>query len=525
MRRKAKTIQIVGTGSGVGKSVIVAGLCRIFLQEGYKVAPFKAQNMSLNSAVTPDGLEIGRAQAMQAAACGLEPSVNMNPILLKPTSDVGSQVIVYGKPVGNMTAVQYYKHKSKIFGKVKQSLNRLMQGNDIVVIEGAGSPAEVNLKKHDIVNMKIARLIKSPVLLVGDIDRGGVFAWLLGTFDLLPVVERKLVKGFIINKFRGDKALLENGLRFLARRSGKKVVGVLPYYNDIQLPEEDSLFFDRVKSRRRFFEADLIVKSKGGVKKKILFKKPSINKIGAGVKIVVVKLPHISNFTDFDILNRERGIVLEYSTDLKTIEKADCIILPGSKNTCADLQFLYDRGIAGLIKKKAGKGNLVVGICGGYQMLGRSIRDFSGVESKNSIEGLGLLDMNTVFDKKKSTFRVEAKDMNNNCLIKGYEIHHGRSKVNSPPLFLITKRGNRKVRIKDGAVNHKGNVWGTYIHGIFDNSYFRRNFLNKLREKKGLRVIKDTDEFSREKEYDKLADLLRDNLNMKLLKEIINGRK
>lgn len=248
---KAKAIQICGTGSGVGKSVLVAGLCRMFLQDGFKVVPFKAQNMSLNSAVTPEGWEISRAQATQAAACGLEPSVNMNPVLLKPISNVGSQVIVCGRPVGNMSAVQYYRYKSKIFPEVKQSLDKLMRENDIVIIEGAGSPAEVNLKKHDIVNMKIAKLIKSPVFLVGDIDRGGVFAWLLGTIDLLPASEKKLVKGFIINKFRGDKQLLENGLRFLERKSGKKVLGVVPYYKDIKLPEEDSLFFDQVKQKKK----------------------------------------------------------------------------------------------------------------------------------------------------------------------------------------------------------------------------------------------------------------------------------
>jgi len=312
--KTAKPLQICGTGSGVGKSIIVAGLCRIFSQMGFKVAPFKAQNMALNSAVTPDGLEIGRAQGVQAAACRIEPSCDMNPILLKPTSNVGSQVIVHGKPVGNMTATEYYKYKPKIFGKVKDSLYKLMNENDIVVIEGAGSPAEVNLKKHDIVNMKIARLIKSPVLLVGDIDRGGVFAWLLGTLDLLPEAEKRLLKGFIINKFRGDRRLLKSGLSFLEKTSDKKVVGVVPYYTNIKLPEEDSLFFEQAKQKKRV-----------GNKK---------------IKIVVVKLPHISNFTDFDVFEREEAVGLEYSIDLKVIEKADCVILPGTKNTYSDLQFV-----------------------------------------------------------------------------------------------------------------------------------------------------------------------------------------
>ncbi|MCK5216052.1 MAG: cobyric acid synthase, partial [Candidatus Omnitrophica bacterium] len=380
MREKAKAIQIVGTGSGVGKSVLVAGICRMLTQEGYKVAPFKAQNMALNSAVTPDGLEIGRAQAMQAAACGIEPCVDMNPVLLKPTSNVGSQVIVHGKPVGNMSAVEYYKYKSQIWGKIKQSLNRLLAANDIVVIEGAGSPVEVNLKKHDIVNMKIARHLKCPVILVGDIDCGGVFAWLLGTLGLMPNAEKKLIKGFIINKFRGDKNLLTGGLRFLERRSGKKVLGVVPYYTDIKLPEEDSLFFDTRKKDR--------------------IKKGRLN-------IVVIKLPHIANFTDFDILEREQGINVCYTLEKKQLSKADCVILPGSKNTLADLAFIGRNGIGEMIKKKAARGCSVVGICGGYQMLGTRIEDPYEVESgHNKVNGLDILKIVTVLEKEKELNRV-----------------------------------------------------------------------------------------------------------------------
>ncbi|MEW6618052.1 MAG: cobyric acid synthase [bacterium] len=491
--KKAKTIQICGTGSAVGKSVLVAGLCRIFLQEGFKVAPFKAQNMALNSAVTQDGLEIGRAQAMQAQACGLKPTVDMNPVLLKPTSNVDSQVIIYGKPIGNMSAFQYYNYKSKIFPQVKESLNRLRQEFDIVVIEGAGSPAEINLKKYDIVNMRIARLIKSPVLLVGDIDRGGIFAWLLGTLQLLSESEKKLVKGFIINKFRGNKALLKNGLRFLEKESGKKVVGVVPYYDDIKLPQEDSLFFDQPKKSRVKEDA---------------------------IKIVVVRLPHISNFTDFDVFEQEE-VDFEYSVDINDIKKADCIILPGSKNTCDDLEFLYEKGIVEVIKQKAEQGCVIVGICGGYQMLGNNIRDTFGVEGKKSVQGLGLLDMETQFNKEKNTYLVQAKDLTRNLLINGYEIHHGLTKINGSYLFLIIKRGDKKVHIKDGAVNYAGNVWGTYIHGLFDNHLFRHNFLNELRKKRGLPIKQVMGEFSQDKEYDKLADLLRENLEMEFIKEII----
>lgn len=495
--KTAKSLQICGTGSGVGKSVIVAGLCRIFSQQGFKVAPFKAQNMALNSAVTPDGLEIGRAQSMQAAACRIEPTCDMNPVLLKPTSDIGSQVIIHGKPVGNMSATEYYKYKSKIFGKVKHSFYKLISENDIVIIEGAGSPAEVNLKKHDIVNMKIARLTGSPVLLVGDIDRGGVFAWLLGTLDLLPEVERKLFKGFIINKFRGDRHLLQSGLVFLEKTSGKKVVGVLPYYNDIKLPEEDSLFLDQVKRKKR-----------GGSKK---------------IKIVVVKLPHISNFTDFDVFEREQDTDLEYSIDLKVIEAADCVILPGTKNTCADLRFLCEKGITHIIKKKAMQNHTVVGICGGYQMLGRKIVDATGIENKNGIQGLGLLNINTSLKRRKTTFQIEAKDLRTGSLIRGYEIHHGQSKKagTCPSIFLIEKRGTKKVCLEDGAVNKRGNVWGTYIHGVFDNFCFRESFLNKLFVRKGLKCKCIKDDFSQEREFDKLADLLKNNLDMKFLERTL----
>ncbi len=500
MKEKAKAIQIVGTGSGVGKSVIVAGICRMLAQEGYRVAPFKAQNMALNSAVTPDGLEIGRAQAMQAAACGIEPCVDMNPVLLKPTSNVGSQVIVHGKPIGNMSAVEYYKYKSRIWEKVTQSLDRLLAVNDIVVIEGAGSPVEVNLKKHDIVNMRIARHLKCPVLIVGDIDCGGVFAWLLGTLDLMPDVEKKLVKGFIINKFRGDKSLLTGGLKFLERRSGKKVFGVVPYYTDIKLPEEDSLFFDTRKNDK--------------IKK-------------GGLNIVVIKLPHIANFTDFDILERESGVNVCYTLEKKIISKADCIILPGSKNTLADLAFIDRNTIGEMIKKKAARGCGVVGICGGYQMLGGKVIDTLGVENKTVLRGLGLLDIESYFQKEKITVQVEGKSIFKGFPVKGYEIHHGHTRrLNGcKPVFMLNKRGGKKTSVKDGACNSPGNVWGTYVHGAFDCLDFRKSFLNRLRKKRGLPVSKGKDVFFQDEEYDKVASLLRENLNIKSLSGIIHGER
>ncbi|MCK4994307.1 MAG: cobyric acid synthase [Candidatus Omnitrophica bacterium] len=502
MKKRAKVIQICGTGSGVGKSIFVAGLCRIYQQQGYKVAPFKAQNMALNSAVTPDGLEIGCAQAVQALACKVEPSVDMNPVLLKPTSDVGSQVILSGRPLGNMTAGQYYKCKTRIFATVKKSVYRLLAKNDIVVVEGAGSPAEINLKKHDIVNMRIARLLSAPVLLVGDINSGGVFAWLLGTLALLTQAERKLVKGFVINKFRGDKKLLKNGLDYLQRKSKKRVFGVLPYYKNIAIPEEDSLFFDQ-----------LSLKQKRNSKQ---------------VHIVVIRIPHISNFTDFDIFRYESDVCIEFSRDPQVIEKADCIILPGTKNTLSDLDVLFQQGLAELIKKKAQQGCFIVGVCGGFQMLGRSIVDRVGVEGTKGLrKGLELLAADTYFKEKKDTYLIEGIEIKNGMRVKGYEIHHGKMKLGHgvKPLFLIKKRGNRKVCVNDGVSSQNGRIWGTYIHGIFDNSIFRKEFLNKLRRKKKLKVIRDEVAFSQDEEFNKLADLIRENVNMKMLNKTVFNKR
>lgn len=493
---KNKTIQVCGTGSGVGKSVIVAGLCRIFLQDGFSVAPFKAQNMSLNSAVTRNGLEIGRAQAMQAEACKIEPTVDMNPILLKPASDLGCQVVVHGKPLKNMKVLEYKNYKLQALKIVKKSLDRLRSQYDIVVIEGAGSPAEINLKSHDIVNMRIASLVSAPVILVGDIDRGGVFAWLVGTLELLEESERRLIKGFIINKFRGDKRLLGSGLSFLEKRTGKKVLGVTPYFKDIKLPEEDSLFFE--KTRKVFQEKKVI-------------------------NIVIVKLPHISNFTDFDAFEREKGASLQYATEPEAIKKADCVIIPGTKNTLSDLKFLRDRGLADAISEKAKNGAHIIGICGGYQMLGEKIIDATGVESKRGVtKGLSLLNVETNFKREKTTFQVEGKDLKTGLSIRGYEIHHGITKRarGAQPCFLIEKRGKKKVRIEDGARNHSGRIWGTYIHGIFDNADFHEHFINRIRTEKGLKPRRGKT-FYQDGEYDKLAELLRSNLDIKFLYNIL----
>jgi adenosylcobyric acid synthase len=496
VKNKIRTIQVCGTGSGAGKSVIVAGLCRLFLQDGFKVAPFKAQNMALNSAVTKDGLEIGRAQAMQAEACRIPATVDMNPILLKPTGEAGCQVIVRGRPFKNMSAGEYYTHKRRLLSVVRKSLFRLMSEYDLVVIEGAGSPAEVNLKDRDIVNLRVARMVGAPVILVGDIDRGGVFASLVGTLQLLTRSERSLVKGFIINKFRGDLSLLEDGLTFLERKTGKKVLGVVPYLKDLRLPEEDSLFFDRKRDS------------------------------GSGpVRIAVVRLPYISNFTDFDALEKEPDVSLIYTVNPEEVSAADCVILPGTKNTVADLLFLRKTGLAKEIKIQVPTGKEIIGICGGYQILGRKISDPLGVESKESlVSGLGLLNVVTEFGREKETSQVKGKHLETAIPVGGYEIHHGHTErlSDSKPVFLINRRGGRDVSLEDGAQNRDGRIWGTYLHGIFDDPGFRRWFLNRLRARKGLTLTENvtgTDFF--DTRYDQLADVLRKHLDIAALRRIV----
>lgn len=497
----AKAIQICGTGSGVGKSVIVAGLCRIFLQDGFKVAPFKAQNMSLNSFVTHEGGEIGRAQAMQAAACRLKPSVDMNPILLKPTSDTGSQVILRGKPVGNMSAMEYKDYKDRARAEVLHSFNRLKKNFEIIVIEGAGSPSEVNLKSHDIVNMKMAAAADAPVILVGDIDRGGVFAWLIGTLDLLTKKEQKMVKGFIINKFRGDKRLLGSGINFLEKRTGVEVLGVIPYFKDIRIPEEDSV---ALEERRQ-----VTGEKRQGAKK---------------VDVAVIKLPYTSNFTDFDALEDEPDVRLRYISDKDELDGADVIIIPGTKNTVKDLIWLRRSGLAAKISSVLDSGlqTILIGICGGYQMLGRVIQDPGGVESTLvEIEGLGLLPISTEFKPEKVLSQTKAVEIDTGIELEGYEIHHGRT-INleaCSPVFKI--RDQKRI---DGTRIENGRIWGTYLHGVFGNAAFRRNFLNKTREEIGLGPLPaGNNRFDLEDELDKLAELVRNNIDMKLLYKILDN--
>lgn len=489
---------IQGTMSNAGKSLLAAALCRIFKQDGYFVAPFKSQNMALNSFVTAEGLEMGRAQAMQAEAAGIPPLSAMNPILLKPTSDVGSQVIVNGKPVGNMTAAEYFRQKQKLVPEIMNAYNSLAENHDIIVIEGAGSPAELNLKSDDIVNMGMAKLAKSPVLLVGDIDRGGVFAQLLGTLSLLEPEEREMVKGLVVNKFRGDRAFFEDGVKILEQRGGKPVIGVVPYlYCDID--DEDSL------------------------SEKLTSRSPAL------IDIAVIRLPRISNFTDFDVFSQFSGVGVRYITRPEELENPDMVILPGTKSTLSDLRFLRESGLEARILRLAEAGVPIVGICGGYQLLGREISDPHGTEGGGSARGLGLLPVYTEFSEEKTTVQVSGRvnDIGRigklggffECLsgaeFEGYRIHHGVTRVDGAALSALT------TGEAEGAFSE--NIMGTYVHGFFDNAELCGRLVRALFERKGLEyggaALSRTE--YKERQYDILAEAVRESLDMGLIYKII----
>lgn len=506
----SRSIMLQGTSSHVGKSVLATALCRIFRQDGHKVVPFKAQNMALNSYVTKTGGEMGRAQVAQAEAAGLEPAVEMNPVLLKPTGNASSQVVVLGRPIGNMSAGQYHAGYSReLLGVVEQSLRALQAAYGIVVIEGAGSPAEVNLKANDIVNMRIAKLAPAPVLLIADIDRGGALASIVGTLELLPPDERDLVKGIVINKFRGDIALLRPAVDFLEARTGKPVAGVIPHLEDIGIDDEDSVSLDD-KNGRRAGEGD--------------------------IDIAVLRLPKISNFTDFAALAAEPGVAVRYVGGGQSLDDPDLIILPGSKNTTEDLLWLRAQGFDRDILRLAAAGTPVVGICGGYQMLGREVRDPGHTESAHDqVDGLGLLDCVTTFAADKITHQATAACDRNPFLglgftaagLTGYEIHMGRSEFPGPvsPAFTVTSRSGAPVRESDGAVRADGLVMGTYLHGIFDNDDFRQAVIAALRARRGLAPITAETGAARRKEasYDRLAAHVRAHLDMDLIYRILGA--
>jgi adenosylcobyric acid synthase len=496
---------VQGTGSGAGKSLLVAGLCRIFRDEGVRVAPFKAQNMALNSFVTADGGEIGRAQVLQAEAAGVPPTVDMNPVLLKASGEMGSQVIIQGRPYRHMSAREYYGFRQTAWEAVRESYGRLSKAYDLILMEGAGSPAEINLADVDIVNMAAARLAGAPVLLVGDIDKGGVFASLYGTVKLLGKDARR-IKGFIINKFRGDMAVLAPGLEMIRARTGRPVIGVLPFVQ-MGLPEEDSLALRNGAAAR-----------------------------GDGsLRIVVVRLRYISNFTDFDPFLCEPDVELIYSTNGIDIENADLVLIPGSKSTVKDLLFLFELGIDRSIRTALDRGAGVAAICGGYQMAGRKIYDPDRVESEHGeVDGLGLLDIETVFGRTKTTCQVEARMVRGLLGVtsgeagrmKGYEIHMGDS-TGDIGLFEI-RRLSGQAGAKEGAPvldgSARGNCFGTYLHGIFENDAFRRSLLNRLRARKGMAPLDISARYAllRDQALDRLADLLRKHLDMEFVRRVLD---
>ena len=507
MKKIAKKVMFQGTSSHVGKSILTTAFCRILTQDGYNTAPFKAQNMALNSYVTRSGGEMGRSTVAQAEAAGVEPIVQMNPVLLKPTGNSCSQVILLGKSVGNYSASDYQnKYSQQAWDSVKKSLDYMETHYDILVIEGAGSPAEVNLKKNDIVNMRIAKECQSPVFLIADIDRGGALASIVGTLELLDEEERRLVKGLVINKFRGDITLLEPALTFLEERTGIPVLGVIPYLDQLGIDDEDSVSLQDMPK-------DSVMRD---------------------IHIAVIQTPKISNFTDFDAFTHEPDVNVRFVQQGDLIGNPDVIILPGSKNTTEDLLYLKHHGYADEIKELADRGTPVIGICGGYQMLGEKVCDPLHVESdKDEVTGLGLLPYITTMQGEKNTYQVEFNcknlpflDMNFSAEnLKGYEIHMGETVLtgSAQSLFNIVRRSNAPVDLQDGFINDKHHVFGTYCHGVFDNDHLRRSVINALRKRKGLLPLDVKFKYReyKEAEFDRLAAIVRKHFDMKKFYEIL----
>lgn len=482
---------IQGTMSNSGKTFVVAGLCRIFAKDGYRCAPFKSQNMALNSYITKDGWEIGRAQAMQAEAAMIEPMVEMNPILLKPNSDMGSQVIVNGEVLGNYPAAKYYKMKSELKPAIMQSFHKLEEQFDAIIIEGAGSPAEINLKENDIVNMGMAKMADADVFLVADIDRGGVFASVYGTILLLEPEERKRVKGIIINKFRGDVEILKPGLDMIEELTGIPVIGVIPYVQ-IDIDDEDSLSKDLSK-----------------------------REVGTGIDIAVIRLPHISNFTDFGALDMMEEVSLRYVTKKSELGNPDVIFLPGTKNTMYDLRWLRESGLEAAIWRLKEKCR-IIGICGGFQMLGESLEDSYHVEHGGTMKGLGLLPLKTTFVEKKTRTRKKASLITNPQIhVHGYEIHMGVTTAINDTVQPLLQFENGT---KDGFHSQDGRIWGSYLHGIFDDDSFRQAFVSQLRKEKGIsgEVKEISHKEYKKQQYDKLEQLLRNHLDIDSIYQMLS---
>lgn len=518
MKNKSGTLMVQGTASDAGKSIFVTALCRIFARKGIKVVPFKAWNMSLNSYITQNGKEIGIAQALQARAAFREAAVDMQPILIKAMGDGQCQIIINGEVDQKINYQQKKKDYLKIYeNTIKNSLKRLQNNNELIIIEGAGSPVEINRTTPDFANMFTAEIYNSPVLLISSIEKGGCLASLVGTLKLLSPAQIKLVKGLIINKFRGDYDLLKPAVKFLENYTEKEVISVLPYLKDLNLPEEDSasLKLDNYISNN--------------------------NNDRGSLKIAVIKLPHISNFSDFNSLKMETNLKLEYVSSSKNLLDFDLIIIPGTKTTTKDLKFLKESGLAAEVKKAAKAGIMIIGICGGFQMLGEKLIDSHGTEGDiREIKGLGLLEIKTEFLNKKTTHQVKVKLNSNQQLKKllpefsakeimvGYEIHMGQTEYlnQTEELFKIIERSDRKANFKDGAVNQAGNCFGSYLHGLFDNDNFRSALLNKLRENNNSSSSsKENYNYQKEieKNIDRLADLVAENIDINKLLKLSRG--
>ena len=494
-QKKAPCLAVFGTGSDVGKSIVTTALCRIFAHRGVRVAPYKAQNMSNNSGVTPEGLEMGRAQIVQAEAARIPPHVDMNPILLKPTSDIGSQVVLLGKAVENSTASEYHTKKERLFSTAAAALDRLRDEYDLVIMEGAGSCAEVNLMPHDIVNFRMAEYADAPVILVADIHRGGVFAQIVGTLDCLEKPYRELVKGFIINRFRGDISLFKDGVRWIENKTRRKIFGVLPWYTHIQIDPEDSVV---IENPRKVFTEDSDTPS-----------------------VAVIRIPHISNFTDFDPLVALEGLDLFFLEKVQSLSPFKAVILPGSKNTCFDLRWIKSSGWLDKLNAYVKSGGHVLGICGGYQMLGSCVHDPDGLEGKpGSTPGIDLLPVETVLKAPKTTSLTRFCH-DDSVQGAGYEIHMGQTRRSGgDPWFTVVERNQIACEDADGCVSSDNKIMGTYIHGLFENPAVTRLWLDHI----GLPDVKTSNLEgleAKDREYDMLAEYFESHIDVNAIGKMV----
>ncbi|MDH3982403.1 MAG: cobyric acid synthase [Kiritimatiellaceae bacterium] len=497
-KNESKALCLLGTGSDVGKSVVVAALCRIFKNQGISVAPYKAQNMSNNSYVTLEGGEMGRAQVVQAEACKIEPHTDMNPVLLKPNTDLGSQVVLHGHAIGNAEASEYFKDTKYLFGKANESLARLKGQYDLVVIEGAGSCAEVNLRSRDFVNFETAHAADAPVIIIADIDRGGVFAQIVGSLEVIPERDRKRVAGFIINKFRGDASLFDDGINYLEEKTGLPVLGLIPYYRHIEIDPEDGMPLETVID-------------------------PPTRPLPGKINIAALRLPHISNFTDFNPLIRDEHISFHYLSKPRSLDGYDALMIPGTKNVRFDLQWLKDTGWEKPIHDFAKNGGRILGVCGGYQMLGKQVHDPFGIEGDpGSSEGFGLLDIETTLEKEKVLSRSQG-NLADGTYIDGYEIHMGQTRLGSDavPMVSVKSRNQSDMEDSDGAISKDGKIEGSYFHGFFDFPDFRNRYLQKLSPTYPAEDAQAAAAF-KQTQYDLLAEHFEQHLDMDKISVILN---